>query len=223
MRMMQRPESEAPSGATHLGARVTVRDLLRTYQEHRGKHPKGSFRMPVEAIGMARTPAALRSGFDSRPCIYYEYVVERQWKRKQREAALPLLGDQDSSSGQDVLVAKRRSCAVFWIGERDGEEILVDPAGAVFESETVVERFERVGLASQTEAKIKVKEFPFVVTADVEMRADVQTLGFKFIERVIPLNRVVAVRGLATDETGALTLRRLPGANPSLVVRIERS
>lgn len=220
---MHRSEGPTPPGSGPSAGRVVpVRELLKIYQEHRARHPKGTFRMPVEAMGMARTPAALRSGIDSSPCIYYEYVVERMWKRRQREGALPLLADQDASSGQDVLMAKRRSCGIFWLADRD-DEVTVDPEGAVFESETVVERFERVGLASQTEAKIKVKEFPYVLTADLDLRVDAHTLGFKFIERVIPLNRVVVVRGLATDETGTLTLRRHPGATPPLIVRIERT
>ncbi len=220
---MQRPDvPTASASALATGRPVSVRELVRAYQEHRSRHPKGTFRMPAEVSGMARTPAALRSGIDSSPCIYYEYVVERLWKRKARDGALPLLGDQDSSSGQDVLMAKRRSCGVFWLVDRE-DEVTVDPEGAQFESETIVERFERVGLASQTEAKLKVKEFPYVLTADLDRRMDVQTLGFKFIERVIPLNRVVVVRGLASDETGTLTLRRHPGAVPPLVVRIERS
>lgn len=223
--MMQRSESPIGSGGLPpMGRVLPVRELVRMYQEHRARHEKGTFRSPVEVHGMARTPAALRSGIDSSPCIYYEYVVERLWRRKQREreGSLPLLADQDSSSGQDVLMAKSRACPIFWLGDRDGE-VAVHPEGALFESETVVERFERVGLAGQAEATIKVKEFPFLLTADLDLRLDVQTTGFKFIERVIPLNRVVVVRGLATDETGVLTLKRLPGANPPLIVRIERS
>jgi hypothetical protein len=44
---------------------VSVRELVRSYQEHRSRHPKGTFRLPVEVSGMARTPAALRSGIFS--------------------------------------------------------------------------------------------------------------------------------------------------------------
>ena len=65
-----------------------------------------------------------------------------------------------------------------------------------------------------------MKEFPYVLIAELGVRSDVQTTGFKFIEGVIPLNRLIRVRGLATDETGELRVRRLPGETPALLVRM---
>ena len=203
----------------HAGKPVTVRDLLHRYQSHCDRHGAGGFRSVVEVHGMARSPVALRSGIDSSPCIYYEYRVERLWKRRPARGGLPLLGELDSSQGHDVLMARQRVCERFWLTDPSEERIVVDPAGAEFSSETVVDRFERLDGAVAEEATVKVKEYPFVLSAAVE-RDDVETIGFRFTESVIPLNRLVAIRALASDEGGELALRHQPGDPHGLVVRI---
>ena len=163
---------------------------------------------------------ALRSGIDSSPCIYYEYRVERLWKRRPTLGdGLPLLGDLDTSQGHDVLMARRRVCERFWLADPTDGRVVVDPAGAEFASETVVDRFERLDASVAHEATVKVKEYPFVLSAAVE-RDGVDTIGFRFTESVIPLNRLVAIRALATDEGGELVLGHRPGDPDLLQVRI---
>lgn len=199
---------------------MTVRDLLAAYRAHCDRHGPGGYRSIVEVHGMARSPVALRSGIDSSPCIYYEYRVERLWKRRPPKGmGLPMLGDLDSQQGHDVLMARRRICERFWLTDATEERIAVDPSGAEFSSETVVDRFERIDASVSEEATVKVKEYPFVLSAAVE-RDGVETIGFRFTESVIPLNRLVAIRAQASDEGGELELRHPPGQPHGLQVRI---
>ena len=120
---------------------TTLKELLRAYEDHRTRRGTGSFRVPVEVVGMARTSAPLRSGLDSSPCIFYEYRVERQWKRRPGGENLPLLGDQDSAQGQDLLMSKRKAIGSFRLTDQT-HELPVDSEGAEFVAETVVERLE---------------------------------------------------------------------------------
>jgi hypothetical protein len=199
---------------------MEVSDLTRLYRSHRERHGGGSFRMMVELTGAVRTSIPLTSWVDRSPCIYYEIKVERRWKRSPNgRGARHMAPPSEVQIGHDLLVAESILCPAFWITDR-AAEVLVEPAEALVEPEIVVDHFERFDLPKGGEVPIKAHCLPFWVGARIEPDTNEVTLGLHYTEGVIPVNRKVVLRGMATDANGILTVRKTLEPSQPLFLKV---
>jgi len=92
----------------------------------------------------------------------------------------------------------------FWVRDPTGE-MGVHPAGAEIEGEQVIDRFQPEDFRGQL-GTITLAGLSFSFSAP-PVTGDRRTLGYRFQESVLPLERHVYVLGVASDASGELAIQ----------------
>jgi E3 Ubiquitin ligase len=92
----------------------------------------------------------------------------------------------------------------FWVRDQTGQ-ISVNPAGAEIEAVQIIDEFQPEGPQTQG-GTVTLGSFSFHFGMP-HMSGDRQTLGYRFQESILPLERNVYVLGVASDSSGALTVQ----------------
>jgi E3 Ubiquitin ligase len=106
--------------------------------------------------------------------------------------------------GSDIM-SENTQMTPFWVRDQTGQ-ILVNPAGAEIEGVQVIDQFQPQGPEMQ-EGTISLGSFTFHYSTP-NMAGDRQTLGYRFHELILPLERNVYVLGVASDSSGELTIQK---------------
>jgi hypothetical protein len=117
----------------------------------------------------------------------------------------------------DTLSSNRRT-AVFHLDDGTAR-LRVDPTGADLELETVVDRFEPPSaVESAGMGQIAVRLGSFSLSVGSGFGNDRRTLGYRFVERILPLARDLYVLGEVTDTPDGLLLRKPSGSGKPFVL-----
>lgn len=155
----------------------------------------GAFREAVEVRG---TPVPLgeplRAEFSGTPCLAYIATVTREWEETVTVSDGQGGKRTETRRGSDQVASNVRSLP-FAIDDGSGR-IEVQPEGAEVEYLQTVDRFEpgEAGGKSWTGA--------------VVLGAGRRTLGYRYQERLLPLDRPLVVFGQATDSENRLRITR---------------
>jgi hypothetical protein len=161
------------------------------------------FSQAAEVKGLAKCDSPLTSEVASQSCVYYDMRVTREYEETYYET--------DSQSGRRVQKTRRSSDTVaqnsqrvsFWVEDRTGR-IKVDPSGADLDSVQVVDRFE----PAPSGGTISFGGFALDVgVLALGTGSGTRTLGYRFRESILPVDRQVYVLGEATDSPGELTIQ----------------
>jgi hypothetical protein len=172
----------------------------------------GSFQQQTEVKGVVECDQPLESELAKQPCVHYRMSVEREWEEDYEEVYTvtdPETGREEQRTrqatrrGSETVSSNSRSIP-FVVRDETGT-IAVDPEDAKLDTEQVVDRFEPQSAASGGTISFGGMSFS-VGSSDRGARR--RTLGYRFKEWILPLNRPVYILGQASDKSGQLRIQK---------------
>ncbi len=164
-----------------------------------GEIGAGSFAEAAEVKGAARCGQPLVSELAEVPCVHYSAKVSREYEETVWETDSNGRRVQRTHRGSEVVSQNARSVP-FEVEDSSGR-IRVDPDGAKIDAERVLSRFE----PGEAAAGFRLGRFVMGAFAGLSTR---RTIGYRYEEHAIPVDRVVYVLGEASDAGGSLSVRR---------------
>jgi hypothetical protein len=172
----------------------------------------GDWRDYVWLWGTPKTSAPLTSEFKQVPCVSYTSTVVREYEETVREK---------DSNGNVTNRTQRGSETVSEHQQRipfdlvdDAGQVRVDPEEANIESVEVLNDF-RPGAPAG--GMLSYGPFSLVLGGDGAGGAR-RTLGYRYKESVLPLDRPVLVVGTASDRTGTVAIEKPAKADQPYII-----
>jgi hypothetical protein len=163
----------------------------------------GAFAEPAEVKGTVRCGQPLVSELAEVSCVYYSMKVTREYEETRWEKDSSGNSVQRTQRGSDTVAENTRSVG-FEVEDATGR-IGVEPHGASFVAERVLSRFD------QGEAQAGGMRVGRWVMSLGGLGGGRRTIGYRYEEHAIPVDREIYVLGEASDEGGKLRMRK-PGA-----------
>ncbi|MCL4370953.1 MAG: E3 ubiquitin ligase family protein [Chloroflexi bacterium] len=179
----------------------------------------GSFSRIAQVNGVVKCDSPLTSEVARQPCVYYEMSVVREYEevrlKVRRRNRLKVRGARRSSE----RVATNSQRVPFCLEDATGR-ILVNPDHAEMDLVKTVERFEPSPNGGLDDL------LPRGFGLDVEKHArgvvsGSRTLGYRFTERLLPVDQRVHVVGEARDASGQLAMERPREKGKKLIVSLK--
>ncbi len=174
------------------------------YQGVAGEVGKGYFEQPAEIKGVIECENPLESEIGKHTCVYYRMSVTREWEEdydeKDGETGKNV---RKTRKGSEVMSSNTRSTR-FLVRDETGT-LLINPEGAQIDTEKIVDRFEAQNSVAGGTISFGGFSFSLGGTADAGNR---RTLGHRFHEEILALNKRVYVLGNATDMSGELMIQK---------------
>jgi hypothetical protein len=162
----------------------------------------GSFAEATEVKGTVQCEHPLTAELTDTPCVYYEMRVTREYEETYWDTDSKGNRVQRHRRGSEAVSQNSRSC-VFDVEDATGR-IAVDPTGASISADKVYDRFEP---GEPRSTSLAVGRWRFDL-ASVALAGGRRTLGYKYVEKVIPLGKPIYVLGEASDAGGQLSIRK---------------
>lgn len=162
----------------------------------------GSLRRYVKVSGVITCPQPIISELKQMPCVYYTMCVTREYEEDVRKT---------DSKGKTYWTTERRSQTMssnsqsipFFVRDRHGD-IQVNPSDAAIDTVPVLDEFRSTGSGSSSSFSVGA----FQMNLNLFSQSGSRTIGYRYKESILPLNRQVLVVGLASDQTGILQIER---------------
>ena len=187
-------------------------DLNALAQSVAGEIGAGSFRQIAEVKGVVRCQQPLVSELARVPCVFYAMKVTREYEETYWETDSRGNRDRRHRRESEVMAENTRHC-LFEVEDASGR-MAVNPSGAKVTAEQVIDRFDKGEPGSR---KLAVGSWQFALDT-LAIADDQRTIGYRYQERVVPVDRPVFVLGEASDATGTLTIGAPAAKNPPFLV-----
>ncbi len=169
--------------------------IFDTYESIVQSLGQGNYTELVELSGLAKTTQPLEAEHSKSQVVFYRASVIREYEVKEQER-------DDKGNVRWVTrratetISSNERATPFYLDDNSGKQILVDMEGAEKYLQKSLDRFER--------------ELPQggAWGAFVSNIADSKTIGYRFVEEVIPLNARLYVLGEASDRRGELAVMK---------------
>ncbi len=166
----------------------------------------GHYSQIAEVSGIVKCDTPLISEVAKQPCVYYDARVSREYEESRYRETRRRRRQGRTRRGSET-VANNTQRVPFWVEDAAGR-IHVDPSGAEIEPVQIADRFEPAaptgGGGSLTIGSFSITLPSLSTTPEAGRR----TIGYRFRERAIPLDRRVYVLGEVTDASGTLTIQK---------------
>ena len=174
-----------------------------------------------ELKGKLSAPAPVRGELSGEDVAIYDTQVVRviETRRERRDDNGHVTVTWDKSN--ETLSSNRRE-AEFYLDDGTGR-VRVLPSGAEMELDTIVERFEApaaVEYDAGSQLSLRVGGFSLAVGGRMH-GSQRRTIGYRFVERVLPLDRAVYVLGEVADTSDGLVLRAATSEQGPYVISLK--
>ncbi|MFE4108269.1 E3 ubiquitin ligase family protein [Almyronema epifaneia] len=191
--------------------RVTVAELGNTAQAIADEIGGGNWRDYVKLWGEIEVAQPLISELKQVPCVYYSFKVQREYEETVTEKDAE--GNTTHKTEQrSETVASNQQSTLFYLQDETGK-IWVDPNEAAIEAVQVLNEF-RPG----DPAAGMLQMGRFSLTLGNSHR---RTVGYRYTESVLPIDRKVLVVGEVSDHTGTLTLCRPTATKKKYIISLK--
>ena len=181
-----------------------IADLQKLYTEVTKEIGNGSFDQVAEIKGLISCDQPLTSEITQKPCAYYTMRVIREWEEGYSEYNSQAQEHERKTRRGSEVMSQNTQMIPFWVRDQTGQ-ISVNPAGAEIEAVQIIDEFRPEGPQTQGGA-VTLGSFSCHFGMP-HMSGDRQTLGYRFQESILALERNVYVLGVASDSSGELTLQ----------------
>ena len=172
----------------------------------------GSFRQIAEVKGTVRCHQPLQSELARAGCVFYAMKVVREYEETYWET--DSRGNRSRRHRRESEVMAENTRAIPFEVEDSSGRILVDPAGAKVTAEEVVDRFEQGDPGAPS---LSLGSWQFDL-GPLALLGDRRTIGYRYQERVVPVDRPIFVLGEASDASGQLMIGRPAAKAPPFLV-----
>ena len=162
----------------------------------------GNWREYVKVWGAIQCDRPLRSPLKAADCVFHQTTVT--WEYEETVTKTDSDGNRttETEKSTETLSSERQSVP-FWIQDETGM-VQVEPDEANLETIDVVNDFQpnqpRGGLLSYGSFSLDVSPY--------SRHSGRQTLGYRYRESILPMDRKVLVVGMVSDHTGDLVIQK---------------
>jgi hypothetical protein len=178
-----------------------AKDLQELYESVKADVGPGGFSKVLEIKGLSKSDNPLTSEIAKQQCVYYSMSVIREYEETYQEKDSNGNYVTKTRRAEDTISSNTQSIP-FYV-EDDTGKVLVNPNGASIDAQQVVDKFEPG--ERQAGASLSFGAFSITLSAPA---SPTRTLGYRFRESIIPLDRKLYVLGEATDTSGELAIQR---------------
>ena len=175
----------------------------------------GSFNQFVELKGSIMCETPLISELAKTPCVHYSMTVSREWEETYWDKDSEGRSVQRTRRGSDTVASNSRSIP-FEVNDGTGA-IRVDPAEAEFITEKAFSQFQPGEVQGTT---LRLGSLAFNI-GGIALGGGRRTIGYRYEEQIIPVNRDIYILGEAVDSTGALTVRKPSDKGKKFIISIK--
>lgn len=186
----------------------TVAELQQTAQGVAAEIGSGSWRDYVKVSGNVQCDQPLTSELKQVPCVYYRMIVEREYEETvtKRDSDGQTTRETERSS---EIVSQNQQSTPFLLTDGTGE-ILINPMNADIETVSILDEFQA---ESSMGGSLSFGGFSLSLGGDSAGR---RTIGYRYRESILPLERRVLILGQVTDAQG------VPGGSTNIQLAIEK-
>jgi len=176
----------------------------------------GSFNQIAEVKGTIECDTPLESELSQTACVHYSMKVTREYEETYWETDDKGNRQQKTRRGSETVADNTRSVP-FFVRDSTGK-IAVEPTGAKLDTEKVYSEF-RPG--ENQDSGLRFGRYSFNPASFAALAGGRRTLGYRFEESALPLNRPVYVLGEAVDKEGYLQVRKPDQKGASFIVSLK--
>lgn len=162
----------------------------------------GNWRDYIKVWGVIHTDQPLFSELKQAPCVYYTTAVRREYEETVTEKDAKGNPVQKTRRGSETISSNQQSIP-FRLQDATGQ-ITVNPDGAAIETVSILNQFQP-GEASG--GMLSFGQFSLALS-NPQVHNRRRTLGYRYTESVLPVDRNVLVIGTVSDSTGALVVSK---------------
>ncbi|MGY6528965.1 MAG: E3 ubiquitin ligase family protein [Cyanobacterium sp.] len=203
-------QAQVKSHGSLLSARLTnIQELQSTCEAITQEIGGRNWRDYVKLWGKIRVDEPLMSEIRQEPCVYYRILVQREYEEKVRSQ------DSEGKTTEKIVrksetITQNQRSTPFILEDKTGA-ITINPQDAKFDTIKTLDEFRTEQPAG---GMLQFGNFSFLLRND---GYNTHTLGYRYQEFILPINREVLVLGNASDETGELRITKPTDNQPFLV------
>lgn len=175
----------------------------------------GDWREYVKVWGRIQCDRPLQSPLKSADCVFYKTTVTWEYEETVTKTDSDGKRTTETEKNSETLSSERQSVP-FWVQDETGM-IQVDPDDAELEKVKVVNEFQphqpRGGLLSYGTFSLDVSSYG--------RRSGRQTLGYRYRESVLPIDRKVLVVGMVSDHAGELVIQKPLKSDQNFIISLK--
>jgi hypothetical protein len=175
----------------------------------------GDWRDYVWLWGTPQTPAPLTSEFKQLPCICYTSTVVREYEETVSEKDSDGRVTKRTQRGSETISDHNQQIP-FDLVDSSGQ-VRVEPEEAKIEPVEVLNEF-RPGAPAG--GMLSFGGFSLALGGD-GMGGSRRTLGYRYKETILPLDRPLLVVGTASDRTGSVTIEKPAQADQPFIITLK--
>jgi hypothetical protein len=185
-------------------------DLCNAVKEDLGP---GCFNKVLEVKGIIKCDNPLVGELSNQKCVYYSMKVIHEYEETISVRNSQGRLERRTVRGSDVISSNTQS--VHFHVEDDTGKMLVNPTSATFHTIKAVDKFEN---ASGNRNTITFGKLSFNLPTGSSGR---RTLGYRYVEEIIPVERRIYVLGEASDLSGELMIQIPQNKKESFIVSLK--
>lgn len=187
-------------------------DLCNAVKEDLGT---GCFNKVLEVKGIIKCDNPLVGELSKQKCVYYSMKVSHEYEETYTVRNAQGRPERKTVRGSEVISSNTQS--VHFFVEDDSGKILVNPASATLYTIKSVDRFEP-STGSNSRGTLSYGNFTLNLPTTSSGR---RTLGYRYVEEIIPIERRIYVLGEASDLSGELMIQLPQNKDESFIVSLK--
>ncbi len=179
---------------------TTAAELKQTAASIAGEIGGGNWRDYVKVSGIIKCDRPLTSELKEDPCVHYAMTVRREYEETVTKEDSDGNTTTETETNSETVSSNKQSVG-FQVEDATGQ-IEVDPTGADLETIKILDEFRPEESAG---GMLSFGRFSLAVSHPSSNR---RTLGYRYSESILPLERRVLVIGMVTDNSGNLLVKK---------------
>lgn len=185
-----------------LARATTVQELQQTSGAIAQEIGGGNWRDYVKLVGMIRCEQPLISELRREPCVHYQMTITREYEETVTRKDSDGKTVHETKRGSDIISSNQQSIP-FYLEDSSGR-IEVNPHGADIETIQVLNEFRQ---GEQSGNRLTFGGFSITLSASSGRRGG-RTLGYRYSESILPVDRRSLVVGMVSDGVGTLVIQK---------------
>jgi hypothetical protein len=192
---------------------TTVAELEQTAGAIAEEIGSGSWRDYIKLIGTIRCDHPLTSELKREPCVHYKMTVRREYEETVTKRDKDGKTTHKTQRSSETLSSNQQS--IPFILEDATGHIEVNPHGSTIDSIKVLDEFQD---GERTGNRLTFGGLSITVSPAKSGR---RTLGYRYTEHILPLNRQVFILATVSDSAGNLVLQKPVNADKPFLISLK--
>lgn len=175
----------------------------------------GNWREYVKLSGVIECDRPLTSELRQEPCVHYNMSVRREYEERVTRRDSDGKTRQETQRGSEVIASNQQSIP-FMLRDQTGI-VEVNPNDADIETVKVLEEFRQENAVG---GLLSFGGFSLAL-GDRFMGGGRRTLGYRYCESILPIQRRVTVVGTVSDSAGRLTLQKPDESDRKFIISLK--